>query len=489
MKNLLSIIAFPIFFLLAYITLFFSGFIGFDSAVFIYGGESIHSQESSMLFWDNKGPFLYLINYLGQTLNAPYGFYILEGFFLSAALCCSNFLLRTLIDSKFIIYSNFLLFLTYLHFFDGGNFTETYQLGLNLICFSILIHFYFYNAGQSNKANLFFIFVIGLSISIGFLMRPNNILGLCIAAIAILFLYKRNIYKGLVSIVLGLSLPIVFMLMLYSPEKIVAFYYSFIEYNFLIYSTALDPSIKIKGILLLIEKIDFSVIMLFLLIAFFGLRTVETNQSKHIKLLNIFAIIFSFDLISQFISGHFFNHYLLIPITSLYFFLMSILISKEQKVPKTPLAILFILFLIHLIPISYAARGMMGFYSDGFNNSDSRLSKINHMLLTNVDIKSNKILIIDTPQLLVKNQIISTSRYIYTPLFKSDEFKKEYATSFINDFLDSKPEYIFSSTNRSFLNQKELSSSNKYKLARDYFEVHYKQILIQHNYEIWKKVL
>ena len=40
-----------------------------------------------------------------------------------------------------------------------------------------------------------------------------------------------------------------------------------------------------------------------------------------------------------------------------------------------------------------------------------------------------------------------------------------------------------------FLNQKELSSSNKYNLARDYFEVHYKQILIQHNYEIWKKVL
>ena len=56
-------------------------------------------------------------------------------------------------------------------------------------------------------------------------------------------------------------------------------------------------------------------------------------------------------------------------------------------------------------------------------------------------------------------------------------------------FLDAKPEYIFSSANRSFLSQKELTSSNEYKLARDYFEEHYKQILIKHDYEIWKKVL
>jgi hypothetical protein len=468
--------------------LFLSGFIGFDSSVFIYGGIAIHSQELDILFWDNKGPFLYLINHFSQSFHSPYGFYILEGFFIAAALLCSNFLLRQLVKEKFIIYSNFLFFLTYLTFFDGGNFTETYQLGLNLICFSILIHFYFYNHEYSNRRNLFLIFLIGFSISIGLMIRPNNILGLSIAAIAILTFYKESAFKGPAAMTFGLFLPIVLTLNLHSIEQLTNFYYSYIEYNFLAYSTTLNLSDKIKGILMIIEKINFSIIMIFILIIFFGLRRMEAGQPKQNKLLNIFALIFFFDLISQFISGYFFNHYLLIPITSLYFFALVVLISKEQVMPKISPAILFLIVLIHLIPASYAARGMLGFYNDGFNNPSSKLSKLNHMMLQNIDIKSHKILIIDTPQLIAKNKLISPSRYVYTPLFKSEEFKKQYATNFINDFLNSEPDYILSPSNRSFFNQEELSSSNKYKLARNHFEDHYQQLLIQDNYEVWKKV-
>ena len=73
--------------------------------------------------------------------------------------------------------------------------------------------------------------------------------------------------------------------------------------------------------------------------------------------------------------------------------------------PKISSAILFFIVLMHLIPASYAARSMAGFYKDGFNNPYSKLGKLNHTMLQNIDITSRKILIIDTPQLIAKNKL------------------------------------------------------------------------------------
>ena len=114
-------------------------------------------------------------------------------------------------------------FLTYSSFFEGGNFTETYQFSLNIICFSGFINLYTSKNFQSKTGFKILCFFLGLAISSGLLMRPNNIAGLLILSFFFMYVLNKKLLN-LVFILIGALIPFMVLFLFFSEKEIIRFF-------------------------------------------------------------------------------------------------------------------------------------------------------------------------------------------------------------------------------------------------------------------------
>ena len=155
-----------------------------DSSVFLYIGEQILDGAVPYRdIWDHKGPLVYYINALGQTLTpeSRWGVWWLEVSAVGAAAWLGFILMRRAYGLRAAIFGSVAWILALQAVIDGGNLVEEYALPLQ---FAALFFFW---RGQ-NSPKLWNEVFVGVTAALAFLLRPN-IIGI-LAAILLFLVWE-----------------------------------------------------------------------------------------------------------------------------------------------------------------------------------------------------------------------------------------------------------------------------------------------------------
>lgn len=158
---------------------------GRDGGIFLYIGSLILKGRIPYLeVWENKGPLVFYINALGLWLAAGsrWGVWLMEFIFLSVSGFLGYQVLRRSMAHIPALVGAVVWILAAGSVLQGGNYSEEYSL-----LFTFLAVFgYWVSLGNPRKN--WPVFLIGVSLGMNFLLRPNNI-SMQIAAAACYFIY------------------------------------------------------------------------------------------------------------------------------------------------------------------------------------------------------------------------------------------------------------------------------------------------------------
>lgn len=179
-----------------------------DSSVFLYIGKSITLGETPYLdIFDHKGPIIYLINYLGNSLGNYKFVWFIELIFMFVSIYFCYKTSKLIVQSKVALVSTLIIFISIGKYFEGGNLVEEYSLPFVIISLYIFTKKYINNTIFS-KTDLI---VIGLTMSVVLFLRQNMI-SLWIVFLGCYLLQNvikgnfKNIYSTIIYVSLGLSL-------------------------------------------------------------------------------------------------------------------------------------------------------------------------------------------------------------------------------------------------------------------------------------------
>ena len=161
---------------------------GTDSGVYLYIGERILEGELPYRdAWDHKGPVIYYINALGQFLRSDsrWGVWFLEVLAVSGAGIVGFSLMRRRFGEDPAIFGTGVWLLSLPNVLSSGNLTEEYALPVQFAAMLLLLRS---EQNQSWRWSM----RIGLSLALGFLLRPN-IVGI---PLAILLYWFWQLWRG-----------------------------------------------------------------------------------------------------------------------------------------------------------------------------------------------------------------------------------------------------------------------------------------------------
>ncbi|WKZ36475.1 MAG: glycosyltransferase family 39 protein [Anaerolineales bacterium] len=184
---------------------------GRDAGIFMYIGSLILKGKIPYLdVWENKGPLVFYINALGLLLGdgSRWGIWLMEFLFLFGAAWLCYLLIRAGMGNIPALIGVFVLVSAAGNVLQGGNYSEEYS-----ILFSCLALWAFGKGAQQPKIKTFDL-LIGLSLGLNILLRPNNISMQAAVAggfIALAFLSRdwRLLARRLVLIALGAAAVLV----------------------------------------------------------------------------------------------------------------------------------------------------------------------------------------------------------------------------------------------------------------------------------------
>jgi hypothetical protein len=178
---------------------------GRDGGIFLYVGSLILKGKIPYLdVWENKGPLVFYINALGLFLTngSRWGVWLLEFlFFFCAGYIGYTFINRVMGIVPALI-GTFIWITAAGNVLQGGNFSEEYSL---LFSFVAAL---FYLKSLEQPGNKFYSLLIGVSLGLNILLRPNNI-GMQAAAVGAYFVLAivsrdwRLLLRRMVLIALG----------------------------------------------------------------------------------------------------------------------------------------------------------------------------------------------------------------------------------------------------------------------------------------------
>ena len=148
---------------------------GIDSSVFISIAQSMKTGKLPYKdVFDHKGPLLYLINYIGISINSSsyIGIWIIENIFMFITLLYMYKISKLFIKSEFkALIPVAISIMPITIYLEGGNLTEEYALPF------ILISLFFIIKSIKNSYSMRKIesFTIGICMSLVLLLRPNMI--------------------------------------------------------------------------------------------------------------------------------------------------------------------------------------------------------------------------------------------------------------------------------------------------------------------------
>lgn len=218
-----------------------------DSSVFQCIGMMMH--RGYMPYrdsFDHKGPVLYLLNYLGQSISSMRGVWVIEYIFMFVNFTFIYKIARLVTGRVQAILT--LLTATALlgKYFTGGNLTEEYAMPMISISIYIFLD-YFYN----HKTNFLRLILCGATFSIVLLLRPNMVSLWVVCCIAISFQCLResngkDFAFFTFYFLLGTSLILVpILIWLIENDSFTAFWADYIQFNLTYSQNTLADKIQV----------------------------------------------------------------------------------------------------------------------------------------------------------------------------------------------------------------------------------------------------
>ncbi len=173
-----------------------------DSSVFLTVGTQIKNGQMPYLdTFDHKGPFLYVINFLGVLINPTSGILIFEFIALFAALIYMYKISRLFVNKRaiswFLTLAVFSLYFT-LNIIDRGNLTEEYAFP-----FVAMALYEFIKYLMKGRTSLLRIFMVGVGFACVLMLRVNMVAIWGVFGVAILIkLICEKKYKELLRFLL-----------------------------------------------------------------------------------------------------------------------------------------------------------------------------------------------------------------------------------------------------------------------------------------------
>jgi hypothetical protein len=189
---------------------------GRDSGIFLYIGSLILKGKMPYLdVWENKGPLIFYINALGLFVSngSRWGVWFLELLFLLGAAWTGYLVIKQRMGVTPALLAIYIWLSALGNVLQGGNFSEEYAL-----LFSLIAVFAFLKSLEQ-PGNRSFLLLIGISLALNFLLRPNNVSQQVAALTAyfVLTILSRNwrlLFKRIAFVVLG-SLIIIIPVVVY----------------------------------------------------------------------------------------------------------------------------------------------------------------------------------------------------------------------------------------------------------------------------------
>jgi hypothetical protein len=164
---------------------------GRDGGIFLYIGSLILKGKIPYRdVWENKGPLVFYINALGLFLTngSRWGIWILEFLFFFCAGYIGYTLIKRMMGTIPALIGTFIWITAAGIVLQGGNFSEEYSLLFSFVA----VLFYVKSLEQPEKK--LYSLLIGISLGLNILLRPNNI-GIQVAAVGsyfVLAVVSRN---------------------------------------------------------------------------------------------------------------------------------------------------------------------------------------------------------------------------------------------------------------------------------------------------------
>lgn len=188
-----------------------------DSSVFYSIGNSM--TQGTVVYrdiFDHKGLWIYLFNYIGAVLNnmlGGWGMCIVEAIvYLTIAITADRIFALFIKNEKVRVLSACIFLGFSLNFFtyQGGNYTETYALALQMISCMLIAKFWFNNQ-RTNRHPPIYMFIHGICSGICLFLRMNLVgiwipFGIALAIELIKDKKYKNLLLNLFALLCGVAL-------------------------------------------------------------------------------------------------------------------------------------------------------------------------------------------------------------------------------------------------------------------------------------------
>ena len=284
-----------------------------DSCIFIYVAKGILQGEIPYLDrWDNKGPLLYFLNFIGLVIHEGIGGLLIQALFLLGACSIAFAALRNSFGAvpALLALALFLAFFT--KFNLPGNFTEQYGL-----LFQFLTLYLFVRSEEQAKPNVSPLHFASLHLGIGvlgaasFLLRPNLVALWIVIGLYWLFVRGNSLRKLAWAVFGGGSVLITVAGLFLVMGAFDAFWDAVIVFNFAQGGASFQERLGVVQYLLT-QMLPISLLVIaswFLGISCLIRARVQVERFK--VLLLVALILLPLEVVSLSLSGFEYRHYFL----------------------------------------------------------------------------------------------------------------------------------------------------------------------------------
>lgn len=318
--------------LVAYAALFAAVPITRDSGVFMYSGRTILAGSAPYAAsWDHKGPALYLLDALGLLLGdgSPRGVICLEGLTLAASLLVAVRCWASLGSSYLAAGVGTAYVISFLSLFEGGNLTETWLSAFSLVALSLVARTLLLPA--TRRELLISGVAVGTALGVALMTRPNNAVGLGVAALVLVVTCKAH--RAALALAIGCTLGIVVASSLFlvaARGSLGLMWAEYIQYN-RGYARApfLESALSLAQLSMLVVLTPLFIVALTATVGW--LRRASTVPSRARLALGTLAAVVAVDLLSQGMSGRGFTHYAVVVLPGLAVFTLTALHAGGEE--------------------------------------------------------------------------------------------------------------------------------------------------------------
>ena len=334
--------------------------------------------------------------------------------------------------------------------------------------------------------------LLGVSLAVALLTRPNNGLGLIILTLGLLYICKGKRYQMIFLISIFFALVVVSTIAwLIRAQAFEAFFEQYILYN-LAYSSGSSVVDRIRSAHTLITAMLFSPLgLVTLAVGFVSMMETKSGISLRSAFApKLFTTVFFIDISSQLVSGQNYLHYISLATASMAMVLVShlsqldiTLVRRHDLLNKTSVGAIF----IFALAISFS-RPIFGFVSPILNGVEINGTYKNDLQSHLIESTTEQDLVLvhggETWLLVASNRKSPTIITSYHPTLI--DFKGA-LSRYQNETVATPPIYIIEGPNSCGLSRTACHGKQKFEMINNLLNDRYEREKELHGYVFWRR--